>query len=250
MSKIILAKIGIDPGVSNGGISALVQTTNGFKLVHHKMAESFRDIKELLKPYAGSPFETETRCSVEKLSMRPMQSAFITARMQPMIRNFDRIKDALTDLDIPYQEVAPVTWQKYHNLTIPKNSEKGVDYERLSKLKKDAKQIPLHSAIERNILNDVVLTEHVKYILSTSGRKAARIALKDDFAYFTKFDLNKGLKEIEKEIDKIKNKEKQVRKKRYQARAQKIIGGKVTLWQADAILLLTYEKYNPCQIIK
>ena len=179
--------------------------------------------------------------------MRPGQSSFITARMQPMIRNYDRLKDALTDLNIPFQEVAPVTWQKFHNLVLPPNSEKGIDYDELKKLKKEAKIIPIHQAIERNTPNDVVMLENVKYILETSGKLEARKALNDDFAYDTKKQLKEALIEVEKSISKIKAKEKAVRKKRYQAKAEGYIYRKVPLWESDAVLLLLYQKYNPCQ---
>lgn len=236
--------IGIDPGVSNGGIAVLEYTIDGPKLRTHKMKESFSDLKELLKPYGGSPFDKRCRCSIELITMRPGQDSFKTARMQPLLLNFNRLKDVLTELYIPFQEVAPVTWQKYHRLILPKESEKGVDYEKLRRLKKEAKQIPLHLAIERNSTNDVVLSENVKYILSTSNKKEAREALNDDFAFFSKNDLNLALKEIEKEIEKIKNHEKRVRKNRYKAKASQYANRKVVLWEADAILILLYQKYN------
>lgn len=245
--KIKQTIIGIDPGATNGGIALLKQTSEGMKLETHKMPSKFIDIVNLLKPHAGIPGDTQIRCSIEQINMRPGQSSFITARMQPLMNNVNDIKNALTINNIGFQEVAPVTWQKWHNLVLPKETEKGVDYESLHKLKKELKQIEQHKAIENRLQNDVVISENVKHILETSGKKEARKALNDRFTYFSKYDLNVAVKEIEKEVEKILNHEKRVRKNRYKALASKYAMEKATLWNCDAILLLMYQKYNSCQ---
>lgn len=244
MGKIIMPQLGIDPGISGGGICARVQTLKGFELKSHKMVESFRDIKEILKPYQGSPYETGCRCSIEKLNLRPLNNPFANMRMQPMITNFNRLKDALMDLYIPFQEVSPVTWQKFHNLVLPKNCEKGIDYRKLELLKQDQRHIPIHLSIEKKVPNDEIIMNDIRYILETSGREAARKALKDDMWHLNIKELSAAKKQVEKDIEKIKAKEKQVRKKRYQDKAIKLAGRKVPLWEADALLLLTYEIYN------
>lgn len=248
MTKIIMPQIGIDPGISGGGICVRVQTLKGFELRSFKMVESFRDIKELLKPFQGAPTEKECRCSIEKLNLRPLNNRFANMRMQPMITNFNRLKDALMDLYIPYQEVSPQTWQKFHNLVLPKNCEKGIDYRKLELLKKDQRHIPIHLSIEKKVKNDEIILDDIRYILETSGREAARKALMDDMWHLNITELYKAKKQVENDIDNIKAKEKQVRKKRYQEKAVKLAGRKVPLWESDALLLLTYEIYNkPCQ---
>jgi len=303
--KIIQTIIGIDPGMQVG-ISVLKQTLSGLKLESHKMRDDFMKIVELLKPHGGLPGNNECRCSIEQINMRPNNNPFANSAMQPLFDNVRDLKNALKINNIVFQEVAPVTWQKYHNLVLPKESEKGVDYPRLRELKKESKQIPLHQAIENRTPNNVVITEKIKYILNKSGAQEARKALNDGYAYFTKYELNTSLKEAEKEIGKILAHEKHIRKNRYKKKAfwyvssasswgekkikaiseksssitigkgkkkrpitieeiedyakggynvselflsvlSKIIKVKVTLKECDAILILLYQKYNPCQ---
>lgn len=239
MLKPIL--IGIDPGVSGGGIAVLKDG----KLYTYKMPEKFKDINELLKPFGRG------KCTIEMINSRPNFSPFANKRMEPLLKNYERVKDALEVNEIEYQEVAPGTWQKYHDLVLPRGKgEKGMvqEYERLKVLKDEQKRLPIHLSIENKVENDVVWSLDVKYLLETSGREAARKCLKDDYWHFTKADLKKAIKEVEAEITKIKAKEKQIRKNRYKAKAQTYLEGsgiKATLWNCDAILLLLYQKYNP-----
>lgn len=237
-----LPLIGIDPGISAGCITVL---ENGV-LKTFRMKESFKEIKEILKPFGGSPDDTRIRCSIEKLNIRPMGNPFMNARMEPMRRNFDRLKDALLECNIPFQEVAPATWQKYNNLVLPKGvGEKGLNYADLDKHKKELKHLQVHLSIERNVPNDVKIVNDIRYILETSGKLEARKALLDGFSYFSKYDLVLAIKETEKTIEKFNNQEKRIRKNRYKKRASELAGRKVALWEADAILILVYQKYNP-----
>lgn len=197
--------IGIDPGVSAGCICIL----DNDKVIYHRMPESFKDIKEILKTCAGYQGETQVRCSIEQLNQRPMQNPFMNARMEPMRQNFTRLKDALIECDIRYQTVTPQQWQKFHNLVLPRGlGEKGVEYNKLNKLKKELK------------------------------------TLDQDYQHLSNKDRIKLKKDYEKEIDRIKAKEKHVRKKRYQTYASSIAGENLPIWKADAFLLMLYQKYH------
>jgi len=236
-----LPLLGIDPGVSGGGIAIL---NNGI-LKTYRMPESFQEIHDLLKPFGGMPGDNRIRCTIEMLNIRPNQNPFINARMEPLRTNFNRLKDALRMCNIGFQEIGPTTWQNWHNLTLPKGTyEKGIDIELFKKLKKDLKHLEIHRSIESKVPNHEIIVGDVRYILETSGRLEARKALCDNYAYFSKYDLNKAIEETEKEIEKFKAKEKQIRKNRYKARASQLAGRKVSLWESDAILLLLYQKYN------
>lgn len=236
-----LALIGIDPGVSGGGISIL---ENG-KLLTFRMPESFQEIYELLKPFGGVPGDNRVRCSVEELNLRPNQNPFINARMEPLRTNYNRVQDALKMCNIPFQLVSPRTWQKFHNLVLPKGTyEKGIEIEDLKKLQTDLKHLQIHSSIESKVPNHEIVVGEIRHILETSNRLAARKALCDNYAYFSKYDLNLAIKETEKEIEKFKNQEKRIRKTRYKHRASEIAGRKLALWESDSTLLLLYQKYN------
>ena len=238
-------RIGIDPGLS-GSIAVFENK----QLKIFKMQEELQDIIEILKPYAQHPEDNECICSLEQLTSRPQKNAFITSRMQPMAINYHRIQDALKMLNIPYQLVSPKTWQSFHQLTLPRGyGEKGLDYNILKQLNSDIKHYKSHLFIETNVPNDVVIADNVKHILETSGKEEARKMLCDDFLNFSKYDLNMAIQEAEKEIQKFLNREKTIRKNRYKKRAQNILDGenypkKVTLAEADAILLLLYQINN------
>ena len=235
-----LALIGIDCGL-NGSISVL---ENG-KLTVFRMKEEFKDILEILKPYGGMPTDKRIRCAVEQLNIRPNQNPFINARMEPMKINYNRVQDALRVSNIPFQLVSPQTWQKFHNLTLPKGEgEKGLDYSIVEKYKDELKHLQIHASIESRTPNYEIIVGNVKYILQTSGRKEARRALCDDFTYLSLYDLNNAIKQTENEIEKFYNHEKTIRKNRYKSLAAKYTGRKVTLWECDSILILLYQKYN------
>ena len=241
--KTTLPIIGIDPGVSAGGIAVYY---NG-KVETFKIKESLKDIMDILRPFKGMPGDEQVRCSIEKLSSRPSFNPFANKRMEPLTVNCTRLKDALTLLDIPFREVAPITWQKWNGLTLPRGTrEKGLDseYDELIELKKDLDAIPKHIAIARNKKTDKSIEGEIRYILERDGQLSARKALNDKFTYFTLADLRRTQKDIEKDIEKINNKIKRYRKNRYKERASKILGRKATLWEADAVLILNYEFYN------
>lgn len=215
---MILPRIGIDPGLS--GCISIIE--NG-KLLNFRMPESLRDIREILKPYGGHPNDTEKRCAVEKLNIRPMGNPFMNARMQPMITNYNRIQDALIDCNIPFQLVSPATWIKFHNLKLPKGQgEKGMNYDELSEFDKDTRHLQTHLKIENNVKNDEVINGDVKHILETNGKFEARKMLRDDYLYLSKYDLKKAIIEVEDQTKKFRSKEKTIRKGRYKDYANKI----------------------------
>lgn len=133
----------------------------------------------------------------------------MNARMEPMRINYNRIKDALIDCDIAYKEVAPRTWQNFGPFNMKVDGEKGIDYAELAKLKRQLKHIDA------------------------------------EFPNLTKKGRADLVKSYEKDIGKIKAKEKQIRKKRYQAKAQELSGDpKMPLWKADAFLILAHLKMS------
>jgi hypothetical protein len=233
-------KIGIDPGISAGCISVL---DNG-NLTNYKMPESFKDITNIFKKYYGAS------ASIEQINLRPNFNPFANARMDSLKENYVNLKNAMEVFDIEYKEVAPVTWQKFHGLVLPKGvGEKGIDYDQFEKWKKELKHLKIHLSIETKTPNDEIIVDDIRYILETSGKPAARSALCDDFAHFTKYDLNTAIKQTEKDIDKFKAKEKQIRKKRYQTYITNLLKKegyieKIPQWQADSLLLLLYEIHN------
>jgi hypothetical protein len=235
-----LALIGIDCGLS-GSISVL---ENG-KLKVFRMKEEFTDILEIIKPYGGMLGDNRIRCAVEQLNLRPNQDPFKNARMEPMKINYNRVQDALKVCHIKYQLVSPQTWQKFHNLVLPKGEgERGLDYSILEKYKLELKHLQIHASIESKTPNHEIIVGNIRYILESSGRKEARKALCDEFTYLSLYDLNNAIAQTEKEIEKFYNHEKTIRKNRYKALAAKYAGRKVTLWEADSILILLYQKYN------
>jgi len=197
--------LGIDPGVSAGCICAL---ENGV-LYFHKMPESLKDIRSILMKYGGHPSDTKVRCAIEKLSSRPLQNPIKAKRMEPMLRNYDRIKDALIDCNIQFREVAPRKWQSFRPLGLIVSGEKGIDYDEFKALKKELKEIDkLYPYLNKKAKSDLKIS-------------------------------------LEKDIETIKRKETQIRKKRYQKKAIFFTGDpKLPLWKADALLILMYQKYN------
>lgn len=235
-----LPLIGIDPGISAGCISIL---DNG-KLFNFKMPEKFMEINELLKPFGCG------KASIEMISSRPSFSPFANKRMEPLLKNVEHLKDAMQINRIEYKEVAATTWQKYHGLILPKGvGERGMNYDELEKWNKELKHLQIHRSIESNVPNDVVYADDIKYILETSGKLPARKALCDDFAYFSKYDLNKAIEETEKSISKFKSQEKVIRKKRYLTYITKKLKAegcdkKIHLYQADSLCILLYQIHN------
>jgi hypothetical protein len=211
-----LPQLGIDPGISNGCFSI----RNNGKLINIRMKEEFRDIMEILKPFGGSPTDTDIRCLIERIYINPFSSPKVNANMQRLMTNFERLKDALYACNIPYQVVEAKAWQKFHNLVQKK--EKGIDYDALDSLKKDLRHLTTHLKIENNVKNDEVIAGDVKHILETSGKHEARKMLCDGYLFFTKSQLKSAIEETEKEITKFKSKEKQIRKGRYKDYANKV----------------------------
>lgn len=210
-----LPVLGVDCGLA-GCISVRLNGT----LTNYRMKESFADIKAILRPFGGDLLDKRVRCSVEQLNIRPMGNPFMNARMQPMIRNYERIQDALRDCNIPFQLVSPRTWIKFHGLVV--KQEKNLDYNILDSLKKDLRHLVTHLKIENNVKNDKVIAGDVKHILESSGKHEARKMLCDDYLFFTKSQLKKAIEETEKEIGKFNAKEKQIRKSRYKDYANKV----------------------------
>jgi len=242
-----LARIGIDPGKSNGCISVF---ENG-KIQNFKMAEEFRDIMKILKPFGGAPGDTEIRCSVERMYINPFASAKINANKRSLITNYERIQDALHACEIPFRIIEARTWQKYHQLTLPKGAgEKGLNYEEVEKWKREIKELNIHRSIENKTPNDEIIVDDIRHILETSGSKAARLALGDNFPYFTKYELTTAINETERSISKFYSHEKQVTKNRYYTYICKKLREEgytepIYKYHADSLCILLYEIMNP-----
>lgn len=214
-----LAKIGCDPGSTNGCFSILDKG----QLHNFRMVESFGDMMKILRPYGGAPGDTIVRCSIERIYINPRSRPAINANMQILKTNYERIMAALEANNIPYEIVEAHSWQKFHSLILPKGKgEKGLDYSILQALDKDLKHLQIHLNLEKNVANNVVYEGETKHILESSERFNARKMLCDDFLYFNKNQIQEAIKETEDEIKKFKAKEKTIRKNRYKDYANKI----------------------------
>jgi len=118
--------IGIDPGASGGityyknkrynpvSIKNTIKYTNSdgkikerSKIDYDKIKQYLTHIKEL-----GSPI-----CFIEKVSLWSKDSSsFKFMRQEKMLRVHQTLLNILADLDIPYVEVHPRTWQVYLRL--------------------------------------------------------------------------------------------------------------------------------------
>lgn len=93
--------IGIDPG-KNGGIAWIC----GGKVAVDKMPETDTDTLELLREISG---EGDCVAVLEKVASRPGQSCVATFTFG---QGFGALRMALISCGIPFDLVAPQTWQK------------------------------------------------------------------------------------------------------------------------------------------
>lgn len=92
--------LGIDPG-SNGALSS----SNGHVFSFGKMSETdiFQELEGFTSPY----------CYLEKVHAMPGQGV---TSMFTFGQNYGFIRGLLVALKIPFKEVQPKEWQKYHGL--------------------------------------------------------------------------------------------------------------------------------------
>jgi len=120
MYKII---IGIDPG-AQGAITwakvkdnkltmwpEVVPMPKTFEEMNHFFMELGADLSRII-------------CFIEKVNVRPSDmhggKAF---GMMKLVKNFDRLKDAMKINNVGYIEVHPATWQNFLGLKLPKGQE-------------------------------------------------------------------------------------------------------------------------------
>lgn len=242
--KTSLPIIGIDPGVSAGYICVYIRQEVKF----HKIPETISEMIKILKPYSGMPGDKECRCSIEMLSSRPHQNPFINKRMEPMIINQRLLKEALALCDIPFKEVHPKTWQKWHGLVLPDDlKEKGleIEYQGIRDCENDIELVKKHQSIIKKMKNKVVMKNGEKHICTDFDIHQERVKLGDKYTHMGENQLKNELSDIDKEIDKYKRKISQFRKKRYQKKAQQLSGDEnLSLNKSDAFLICVYEYNN------
>lgn len=106
--------IGIDPGISQGGICVFIP---GQQIKTIRMPKDLRDLRDFFAYYAET---YKPIVFLEKLSVRPdditpgtdgkpnMGKLF---RIQKMMANFEQLKALIETAGIPYVMVHPLTWQ-------------------------------------------------------------------------------------------------------------------------------------------
>ena len=104
--------IGIDPGLSNGGIA--IYSPNR-KTETFKMVKTVKELWELLFPYS----KEKTFVVLEKVNSFRDDTDTPGKRfgIEKLVNNFEAIKNVLELLDLPYLLVHPVSWQKELFLT-------------------------------------------------------------------------------------------------------------------------------------
>jgi len=135
MYKIIIA---IDPG-ANGSITHLKmkdgQPTS--EPICVKMPKEFSEINQYLAQITEGL--ERSICFIEKIGIRPSDMAGGKAfGMMKLMKNFERLKDALTENKIGFIEVHPRTWQGQMKLVLPKGSPKESSTERKNRYKEVA----------------------------------------------------------------------------------------------------------------
>ncbi len=99
--------IGIDPGLSNGGIAIYSPNRKTETL---KMARTTKELWELLFPYS----KEKTFVILEKVNSFRDDTDIPGKRfgIEKLVLNYEAIKNVLELLDIPYLLVHPASWQK------------------------------------------------------------------------------------------------------------------------------------------
>jgi hypothetical protein len=101
--------IGIDPG-RTGAIA--IKFNNRYKV--YKMPDNLVKIDDLLKHY--NEVSDSMLVVVEQIRLHNTGNMGKVNRMQKMFANYNELKTLLIMNQIPFVEVAPVSWQAYLNL--------------------------------------------------------------------------------------------------------------------------------------
>ena len=135
--------MGIDPG-SNGGIALYFDPIKP-KIIVEKLPTGFKEIKEVMlrmMKFAGITEFIDVYCVLEHVeawtsdSATPGKSFNITK----LLKHSVRIEDVMFSLDITFEVVHPIVWQKkYKDLFLASNSSKDIQSE-LKKLWKKGKK--------------------------------------------------------------------------------------------------------------
>src|SRR5216117_1363993 len=118
---MVMFYIGIDPGRASGGIAVI--DLEGKLATTTPMPETEADVSAFLEDYAQIP--SVILAMIEKV--HPMPAAFVKdgeMRRQGISstfkfgQNYGFLRGVLTALKIPFEDVPPVTWQRFcHCLT-------------------------------------------------------------------------------------------------------------------------------------
>lgn len=100
--------IGIDPG-SNGAIAIIVDDVV-YKVVKYDSYEISNIIKELVSNYSK---DHTMMCTLEKVHSMPRDGVKQAFKFG---ENYGFVKGTLMALQIPFQEVTPMTWKKEYSL--------------------------------------------------------------------------------------------------------------------------------------
>ncbi len=114
--------IGIDPGAS-GAITYAQVEDNKLSMIPKvfKMPKTFEEMNHLFMDISGDL--DRCLCFIEKVNMRPSDMAGGRAfGMMKLMKNFERLKDAMRINKIGFIEVHPTTWQNYLKLKLPKGT--------------------------------------------------------------------------------------------------------------------------------
>lgn len=106
--------IGIDPGVSNGGIAA--KTRNGLELNKNP-----RKLKEMITIFNGfGEYSKSPLAVIEHVQLynRDMDVPGKLFGLQKLFNHYKLLIEALSYMEIPYLDVYPTTWQSSLNLKI------------------------------------------------------------------------------------------------------------------------------------
>lgn len=124
--------IGIDPGISAGGLAVYIQ---GWKTKAVKMPKDIADLRDFLSYYKEN---YQPIVFLEKLSVRPddidMEGDKANLgklyRIQKMMANFEHLKALIEAVGIPYVLVHPASWQSKLKIRRPELKEEKADRKR------------------------------------------------------------------------------------------------------------------------
>ena len=128
--------IGIDPGVSNGGI-AIKQKSRFAEVVRcPREFDQMQDLFWKINHRADNPLAF---IEIVQLFSQDMTTPGKAFGLQKLFKHFNSLRDALESQRIPYVEVYPQTWQAYLKLKAGFKSE--TDTERKNRYKRTAQSI-------------------------------------------------------------------------------------------------------------